>query len=103
MDEHMASAPVSCSRYAAFISLAPPAPPPGCEEEQTAQILHPLICTAMGGTPGDIQETVGLLRKDTENTYGIMAPCNMTAVDVRKLSACLSPKHRLTSAWLRVS
>eukprot|EP00240_Pyramimonas_obovata_P005783 CAMPEP_0118929162 /NCGR_PEP_ID=MMETSP1169-20130426/6239_1 /TAXON_ID=36882 /ORGANISM="Pyramimonas obovata, Strain CCMP722" /LENGTH=324 /DNA_ID=CAMNT_0006871297 /DNA_START=112 /DNA_END=1083 /DNA_ORIENTATION=- len=76
MDEHVASTPVNCSRYAAFMALTPAAPPPGCEEEQAAQILHPLICTAMGGNPGDILETVALLRKDTENTYGVMAPCS---------------------------
>jgi hypothetical protein len=46
-----------------------------CEEEGAALVLHPLVCAAMGGDPGDLRETVCLLRKDAENTYGIMAPC----------------------------
>jgi hypothetical protein len=43
-------------------------------EEAAAAVLHPLVAAALGGVAGDVRHTAALLRKDAENSYGVMAP-----------------------------
>jgi hypothetical protein len=37
-------------------------------------VLHPLVAAALDGVAGDVRHTAALLRKDAENSYGVMAP-----------------------------
>lgn len=64
-------------------------------EESAAQLLHPIVCAAMDGAPGDVAESVLLLRKDAENSYGLMAPYSAEVRTVLPASECTSFNLRL--------
>jgi hypothetical protein len=60
--------------FGADADAAPPPPAPSHTEEQTAAVLHALVAAALGSGAGCVAETAALLRKDAENSYGVMAP-----------------------------